>query len=105
MLWDQWTVSTLINTNPSKFTHFYFHQTHDFTFFVLWDHQQGTQARYVHLVIYSVAYLKLYLQLSGDLKPGLMEKAMKLSGGQAAENWKTVLLASWENEHNGHVMS
>lgn len=59
MLWDQWPISTLINKNPSKLAHFYFHQTYDLTFFVLWGHQQGTQARLVHLVTYSVAYLNL----------------------------------------------
>lgn len=105
MLWDQWAVSTLINKNPSKFAHFCFHQTCDFTLFVLWDHQQGRQARLVHLVIYSIAYQNLcmfaaewWCEACCFDEEGSV--AFKRSGCRKLENCS---LASWANAHNGHL--
>lgn len=75
LLWDQWTVSILINKNPSKFAHFYFRQTYDFTLFYGIINKAHKQDFFLWSFIPLCIWIFVCWQLSGDLKLGLMEKA------------------------------
>lgn len=100
--WDQWSISSLFNKNPSKFA-----LSSD-----IWPHflcfmasSASTQARLVHLFIYSVAYLNLCVFAaqwwSEALFDGEGSVAFKKSGCRKLEN---CLLSYWENACNGHVV-